>query len=166
MGNLDVVKQVEDGVDYHVFCMKKTDYVMNIMTTYGAFETTYKKTRRKFKHGGVMETKEFMYKEVVANNSLYQHQVDENNNRRHAHISIERTWDTKYWPDNCFAWYLAISEVNTNYTQTYFQDSSNAPPILNPGEYRQRSSWKTPLVDTGYCSRFQVEITSTWNLLD
>ena len=77
-----------------------------------------------------METKEFMYTEVVANNSLYQHQVDDNNNRRHAHISIERTWDTKYWPDNCFAWYLAISEVNTNYTQTYFKDSSNAPPHI------------------------------------
>ena len=82
-----------------------------------------------------METKEFMYTEVVANNFLYQHQVDDNNNRRHAHISIENTWATKYSPDRCFTWYLAVSEVNANYDRAYFQDSSDALPQL---EFRRR----------------------------
>ena len=35
VGNVDALKQVEDGVAYHVFFMKETYYVMKIMTTYG-----------------------------------------------------------------------------------------------------------------------------------
>ena len=35
VGNDDAMQQVEDGVAYHVFCMKEPDYVMNLMTTYG-----------------------------------------------------------------------------------------------------------------------------------
>ena len=66
------------------------------MTTYGTLEPTYKRTQRKFKRGGVMDTEEFMYTEVFANHFLDQHQVDENNNRRHAPISIDKTWATKY----------------------------------------------------------------------
>ena len=82
---------------------------MELMKTYGTLKPTDKRTRRKFKRGGVMETKEFMYTEMVANHFLYQHKVDDNKNRRHAPISIEKTWYTKYWPDICFAWYLAVS---------------------------------------------------------
>ena len=44
---------------------------MQLITTYGTLETTDKKTQRKFKRGGVMETKEFMYTEVVENHFLY-----------------------------------------------------------------------------------------------
>ena len=44
-------------MDYNVFCMKEPDYVMKLMTTYGTLETTEKRTPRKFKRGGVMETK-------------------------------------------------------------------------------------------------------------
>ena len=64
-----------------------------------------------------METKEFMYTEVVVNIFLYRHQVDGNNNRRHAPTLIEKNWATKYWPDRCFDWYLAVSEVNANYAR-------------------------------------------------
>ena len=115
--------------------MKDPDYVMKLMTTYGALDPTDKRTRRKFKRGGVMETKYFMYTEVVANHFLYQHQVDDNNKRMYAPISIEKTWATKYWPDRSFAWYLDVSEVNANYAQAYFQDSSNALPQF---EFRRR----------------------------
>ena len=57
VGNVDTVKQVEYGVDYHVFCMKDPYCLMKLMTTYGTLEPTDKRTRRKFKCGGVMETK-------------------------------------------------------------------------------------------------------------
>ena len=117
VGNVDAVKQVEDGVAYHVFFMKDPDHVMKIMSRCGTLDPTDKRTQRKFKRGGIMETKEFMYTEVVANHFLYRHQVDDNNNRRHAPTSIERTWATKYWPDRCFAWYLAVSEVNATYAR-------------------------------------------------
>ena len=56
---------------YNVFCMKDPDYVMKIMTTYGTLETTNNSTRRKFKRSGVMETKYFMYTEVISNHFLY-----------------------------------------------------------------------------------------------
>ena len=115
MGNVDTVKKVEDRLAYHVFCMKEPDYVMKLMTTYGKLEPTYKRTHKKFKRSGIMETKEFMYTEVVANNFLHQHQVYDNNKWRHAPISIEKTWATNYWTDRCFVWYLAVSEVNANY---------------------------------------------------
>ena len=101
---------------HHLFCMKNIDYTMKLMTTYRTLEPTDKRTRRKFKRGGVLETKEFMYTEVVKNLFLYQHQVDDNNSMRNVSISIERTWDTKYWLDPCFAWYLSVSEVNANYS--------------------------------------------------
>ena len=40
---------------------------MKLMTTYGKLEPTDKRERRKFKHGGIMKTKDFIYTEVVAN---------------------------------------------------------------------------------------------------
>ena len=51
---------------YHVFFMKDTDYVMKLMTIYVTLEPTDKRTRSKFKRGGVIETNVFMYTEVVA----------------------------------------------------------------------------------------------------
>ena len=54
VGNVDAVKQVEDGVAYHIFCMKDPDYVMKLMTTYRTLELTEKRTRRKFKRGRIM----------------------------------------------------------------------------------------------------------------
>ena len=69
--NFDTVKQVEYGVAYNIFCMKDPDYVMKLMTTYGTLDPTDNRTQRKFKRGDVMETKEFMYTEVVANHFLY-----------------------------------------------------------------------------------------------
>ena len=60
MGNVDAVKQVEYGVAYNVFFTKNPDYVIKLVTTYGTLEPMNKRTQRKFKRGGVMETKEFM----------------------------------------------------------------------------------------------------------
>ena len=57
VGDFDVVKQVEDGVAYHVFFMKEPDYVMKLMTTYGTLEPTDKRTQRNFKRGVIMKTK-------------------------------------------------------------------------------------------------------------
>ena len=94
--NVDAVKKVEYWVDYHVFLMKYPYYVINLMTTYGTLEPTDTSARRKFKRGGIMDTKEFMYTDVFANHFLYQYKVDDNNNRRHAPISIEKPWATKY----------------------------------------------------------------------
>ena len=79
--NVDSVKQVEDWVAYGVFFMKDSYYVIKLMNTYVMLEPTDKRTQRKFKHGGNMETKDFMYMEVVtklfvSKSSLLQQQQD------------------------------------------------------------------------------------------
>ena len=108
---------------------------MKLMNTYGTLEPKNKRTWRKFKRGGVMETNEFMNTEVVANNCLFQHQVDDNRKRRHAPTTMEKTWATKYWPDSFFAWHLDVSEVNANHYQSYFKDNSDELPQI---EFRRR----------------------------
>ena len=60
-------------------------------------------------------TKLFKYRDIFGNHFNYRHQVDNNNNWRHYPISVERTWATKYWPGRCQAYFLALTEVNTNY---------------------------------------------------
>ena len=34
----------------------------------------------------------------------YHYQLNDHNNRRHSTISLDRKWDTKFWPDRNFAW--------------------------------------------------------------
>ena len=41
--------------------------------------------------------------EVFVDHFNYRHQVDDNKNRRHSPIKVERTWATNYWPDRCYA---------------------------------------------------------------
>ena len=43
----------------------------------------------------------------------HRHQVNKQNNRIHAPISIKRTRATKFWTYRNFTWYLAVTEVNT-----------------------------------------------------
>ena len=71
--------------------MKEPDYVMKFMSTYGTLEPMDRRTRRKFKRSGVIETKEFMYTEMFENNVLYRHQVDDNKKMRHTLIYIDKT---------------------------------------------------------------------------
>ena len=46
----------------------------------------------------------------------------DHNNWIHAPISLERTWETKLCPDCNVAWYLAVSEVNTDLASGHFQN--------------------------------------------
>ena len=46
VGDVDEVKQVEDGVAYHVFCIKYPYCVIKLMTTYGTLDPTDKRTRK------------------------------------------------------------------------------------------------------------------------
>ena len=51
----------------------------------------------------------------------YFHQVDYHNNRLHSNITLERTWDTRFWPDRNFACYLVVTEVNIALASGHFQ---------------------------------------------
>ena len=60
----------------------------------------------------------------------YSHQVDGHNNWWNALIYIEKTWETKFWSDQNFAWYLAVSTVNTNLAHDHFKNGGELTPTL------------------------------------
>ena len=93
------------GKTYNIMAIKEPDYVMLMMKTYGTLEYLEgSDTQRRYKGaGGELTTKRFNYCEVFGSHFIYRHQVDENSNWRHSTISVERTWDTKYWPGRCHA---------------------------------------------------------------
>ena len=113
--------------------IKYPDNVILMMTTYGTLEYLERLgTQRRYKgSGGDLVTKQFNYRKVFGINFNYRYQVDDNNNRRHSPVSVERTWDTKYWTDRCHAYFLALVEVNANYLQGYLVDEVDVEPQLN-----------------------------------
>ena len=62
----------------------------------------------------------FNYPEIVGNHFLYQHSINDHNNKLHSPISLEVAWAMKYWPNCVFAFLLSIMEVNVNLAATYF----------------------------------------------
>ena len=63
------------------------------------------------------KNKKFHYPKVVGNHFLYQHSVDDHNNKQHSPISLEVVWATKYWPNHVFAFLLGVMEVNITLVQ-------------------------------------------------
>ena len=87
-------------------------------------------TRPDYLVDGVNTTKNFCYKQPFGIHYKFRHQFDDNNNRRHSPIFVERTWATKFWDDRNCAWYLATSEVNTNLERGHFiQDGKDGATI-------------------------------------
>ena len=66
-------------------------------------------------------TRLFNYLQPFGLQFRYRHQVDDQNNIRHAPTSIERTWATKLWLDRNFACYLAVNEVNMALADGHFR---------------------------------------------
>ena len=73
----------------------------------------------------------FKYRKTFVFNFHYPRQVNYDNNRLHSPISLERIWDTKFWIDCKFAWYLYMKEVNTSRATRHFQNGFNIMPILD-----------------------------------
>ena len=111
-----------DEIPFHIFGMKELDYVMKLMSTYGtnggvSGHTTkcdYVNSERK------KERTRFNYPEVVSNHFKYWYSVDDHNAKRHAPICLEHAWVTTYWPHRPFSFFLAVTEVNVNFTEAFF----------------------------------------------
>ena len=84
---------------------------------------------------GTKETKQFTYWHPFRIYFRYRHRVENYNNRKHAPISLERTWATKFWPDRNFAWYLAVLEINTAPASGHFQNDGVVQPSLDIWRY-------------------------------
>jgi hypothetical protein len=127
VGDVDMVEVMTEegpqGKPFKIFCFKEPDYVMKIMATWMTLdELPEANTRRDYiGRDGQSLVKLFKYRQPFGLHFRYCHQVDDHNNRRHAPISVERTWATKFWPDRNFAWYLAVSEVNTALADGHFR---------------------------------------------
>ena len=131
VGNCDSWKGQMDEVDFHVYAMKEPDYVMSIMSTYGTNQRTGKETQRELVGGG---RKKVSYPEVIGNHFLYQHSVDDHNNKRHSPISIEEIWAMKWWPNRVFAFVVAMTEVNVSLGMVEFCDHAQTSQI----EFRKK----------------------------
>ena len=93
-------------------------------------------TRRYFIDiSGKKYTKQFTYWQPFVIHFIYIHQLYNHNNRTNAPIYLDRTWATKFWPDLNFAWYLAVSEVNTDLASDHFKNYG----VLKPSMY----FWRT-----------------------
>ena len=111
-----------DEVPFHVYAMKEPDCIMSVMLTYGTNLRSGKETCCEWVDSdGTKKTTKFNYPEVVGNHFLYQHSVDDHNNKQHSPISLEVVWGTKYWPNHVFSFLLAVTEVNVNLAAQYFR---------------------------------------------
>ena len=78
---------------FRIFCMKYPDYVMNIVASWITLdELEGARTRRYFiESSGTNDTKQFTHRQPFGVHFRYRHQVDSNNNRRHAPMYLEGT---------------------------------------------------------------------------
>ena len=124
VGDLDAWPGNLEGVDFHVFVIKEPDYVMSLMSIYGTLSTmSQRETSHEYKQGNVIHKKTFKYPEVVNNHFLYQHAVDDHNQKIHMPISMEETWGTKRWLNHVFAFLLAVMEVNVMLATYFFKET-------------------------------------------
>jgi len=114
-----------DGVDFDLFCLKEPDYVMILMSTYGALISSQEqKISTRIFQG---EKTTFKYTEVIANHYKYRGAVDEHNNRQHdaggLGVSIESTWQTQRWAIRVFCFVcIAVPEVNAFLARFFFNE--------------------------------------------
>ena len=92
------------------------------------------KTRRYFTgSSGMKETMLFNYRHPFGLYFKYRHQLDGHDNQRHVPIYLESTRETKFWSDCKFAWYLYVSEFNTDLASGHFKNYWVVQPSLDFG---------------------------------
>ena len=125
--------RTEDNKLFKIFCMKETDYVVKIMASWMTLDQLEgARTIRDFiDSSGTEQTKHFTYHQPFWIHFRYRHQVDDHNNWIHTPISLDDIWTSKFWPDRNLSWYLAVSEVNTDFASVYFQNYGLVQPSLD-----------------------------------
>ena len=127
-----ITEEGPEGKAFKIFCFKEPEYVMKIMATWMTLEELDgADTRREYKGwDGESLARLFKYCQPFGLNFQYSHQEYNHNNQRDAPISIERTWAIKFWPDKNFAWYLAVTEVNTALADGHSRKGGKLIPTL------------------------------------
>lgn len=92
ISNTDFLKGVFDNESYDLFCIKNADYTMKLMPTYGTMKLmpTYgsllSRPEVPDKHCHLVDgTRKFCkYMGPLKNHFLYQHHIDDHNNKQHS----------------------------------------------------------------------------------
>ena len=105
---------------------------MKVMATWMTLEELdVADTRREYKgRDDDSLSRLFKYCQTCGLHFCYLHQVYYHSNRRHALISINRTWATKLWTDRNFSWYLDMTEVSTALADGHFRKGGRLIPTL------------------------------------
>jgi hypothetical protein len=125
VGRTDRLPGTCENIPFDVFAMKEPDYVMMLMSTYGALA---EHPDQEFSYRGSAAGGDatcFKYKEVISNHYRYRGAVDEHNSKRHdggtgCGISLEASWATIRWENRVFSFMLGISEVNAFLARSRF----------------------------------------------
>ena len=103
VGDIQCWHEKLDAVQFYLDCMKELNYIMSLMSTYGATERFGEEKNCSWKEqDGVTKTAKFKYPEVVHNHYKYRHMFDDHNARRQAPISLEESWATCRWSNKVF----------------------------------------------------------------
>jgi len=112
VGSVDALPGVLNGIPFHIYCMKDTDYVLSIMSTYGTLELARRVHQRDYEHGGQKQQKTFTYPEVIFNHYQYCDSTNANNRDQMYPIALKEVCKTFCWPYHVFQFLLSITEVN------------------------------------------------------
>jgi hypothetical protein len=74
--------------------------------------------------------KAFKYAEPFSRHNRGKHWVDDVNKRRHAPISLESDWNTKWWANRQFTFLLSVAEVNAGMARARAKEAP-AEPMIN-----------------------------------
>ena len=131
----ETMKQALEGVDFFVHCQKEEKYVTKIMSTHGTLsEVPAHQTFWKV-HGQQIT---FWYPEPIFGHNRAKHWVDDHNNHRHDPIDLAEGWQTKWWLNWQYSFFLALSEVNTNACCSRAEDCPPKPQL----EFRRKLALK------------------------
>ena len=67
----------------------------------------------------------FKYWQPFGLHFWYRHEVDDHHNRCHSPILPKSKWDTDFWSDINFAWYVAAREINKTLASRNFHDCND-----------------------------------------
>jgi hypothetical protein len=109
LGETETYVQELDGHRFLVHCCRDADWTTKIMSCHGVLDENQDHPTWRLIDGA---WKSFKYAEPFSRHNKAKHWVDDVNQRRHAPISLESAWGTKWWANRQFTFLLSVAEVN------------------------------------------------------
>ena len=120
IGAADAIKGKLDGMPFYIFGMKETDYIMQIISTYGTLAMMGEEKHHHVMVSGTKQVITYKYPEVVHNHYQYRDMIDNHNSQQMHPIPMEETWMTTCWPNRIICFLLVVTMVNVQNAGVYF----------------------------------------------